>query len=55
MEAARLPGDLLGAGDDEIPDPFGKSMRVNRRAADDLGESTAELLKLLFPTAETPS
>lgn len=50
-EAGRLPGDLLGAGDDEVPDPFGKSMRVNRRAADDLAALTAELLELLVPPA----
>lgn len=54
-ETGRLAGDLLGSGDDEVPDPFGKSLRVNRRAADDLNALTAELLHLLVPAADTPS
>ena len=48
-EAGRLAGDLLGSGEDEVPDPFGKSMRVNRRAADDLRALTEHLLQLLVP------
>jgi protein-tyrosine phosphatase len=61
IDTARQAGDLLGTGDDEVPDPVGKSTRVNRRAADDLRDLTAELLHLLFeretpaPTAETTS
>ncbi|MEM9467261.1 MAG: hypothetical protein AAGA90_17945 [Actinomycetota bacterium] len=47
-DADRLPGDLLGSGDDEVPDPFGKSLRVNRRAADDLHDLTAALLDALY-------
>ena len=48
VDAGRLPGDLLGGGDDEIPDPFGKSKRVNRRTADELRDLTAALLDSLF-------
>ena len=55
IDRNRLPADLLGVGDDEVPDPFGKSMRVNRRAADDLSALAEELLKLLVPAAETTS
>lgn len=48
VDANRLAGDLLGGGDDEIPDPFGKSTRVNRRTADELRDLAATLLDGLF-------
>lgn len=54
-DEARRPGDLLGGGDDEVDDPFGKSMRINRRTADLIGQLTEELLDTLFSTTEAPS
>lgn len=54
-EAARQHGDLLGDGPDEVADPHGRPVRVNRKTADELRDLTAELLDLLFPAAEHPS
>ena len=48
-DAARLDGDLLSTGPDEIDDPFGKSLKVNRKTADRLAELSGELLDALFP------
>ena len=45
--ADRAHGDLLGDGPDEIDDPFGRSLRINRRTADDLRDLTAALLDAL--------
>jgi hypothetical protein len=47
--AARPRDDLLGTGPDEIDDPFGKSLDVNRATANHLGELSGELLATLFP------
>ena len=47
-EAARAEGDLLSTGPDEIDDPFGKSLRVNRATADRLHALSMELLDGLF-------
>ncbi len=52
-DSERRPGDLLGGGDDEVDDPFGKSLRVNRRAADLIERLTGELLDVLFTTGTT--
>ncbi|MEM8709188.1 MAG: hypothetical protein AAGE98_22205 [Actinomycetota bacterium] len=51
-EEGRQHGDLLGDGPDEVADPHGRPARVNRKTADELRDLTAELLELLFPTAE---
>lgn len=50
IDVERRSDDLLGTGADEIADPFGKSIRVNRRTAEDLCASTEELLRLLLAT-----
>lgn len=48
-DTARLDGDLLSTGPDEIDDPFGKSLKVNRRTAERLDRLSHELLDALFP------
>jgi len=48
-DAARAAGDLLGTGPDEIDDPFGRSLRVNRMTADRLAALSVDLLDGLFP------
>lgn len=48
-DAARRHDDLLGTGPDEIDDPFGKSLEVNRQTARRLSELSSELLGALFP------
>ncbi|MEM9203732.1 MAG: hypothetical protein AAGC53_18985 [Actinomycetota bacterium] len=53
VESARRPGDLLGDGPDEVADPFGKSIRVNRRTADDLDRLTEALAVLLAGESST--
>lgn len=50
-DAARLDGDLLSTGPDEVEDPFGKSLKFNRKTADRLGELSGRLLDALFPEA----
>ncbi len=47
--APREAGDMLGNGPDEVDDPFGKSKKVNREAADRLTDLCNELILLLFP------
>lgn len=48
-DAARLDGDLLSTGPDEIDDPFGRSLKFNRKTADRLAELSGALLDGLFP------
>lgn len=55
-DTARLGGDLLSTGPDEIDDPFGKSLKVNRKTAEHLADLAAALLDGLYPaSAATPS
>lgn len=52
----RRPSDLLGSGNDEVPDPHGRSKRVHRKTADRLDAMTARLIDGLFgpdPAADT--
>jgi len=46
--APREAVDMLGHGDDEVDDPYGKSKRVNRETADRLTELSGELIASLF-------
>ena len=46
---ARHDDDLVGTGPDEIDDPFGASLDVNRATALRLAELSGELLDALFP------
>ncbi len=46
--APRLAGDMLGRGDDEIDDPYGKSKKVNRETAGRLAELSDALIAGLF-------
>ncbi len=44
----RLATDLLGEGDDEVADPYGRSRRVNRQTADRLDDLSRRLISGLF-------
>ncbi|MGB1506156.1 MAG: hypothetical protein ACPHIC_03525 [Acidimicrobiales bacterium] len=46
---ARSADDLVGTGPDEIDDPFGESLDVNRATALRLAGLSGELLEALFP------
>lgn len=48
-DAARVDGDLLGTGPDEIDDPFGRSLLVNRMTADRIAALSVDLLGGIFP------
>jgi len=43
----RQASDFLGVGDDEVADPYGRSMRVNRQTADRLQELSGRLIAAL--------
>ena len=47
-DSARAEGDLLDTGPDEIDDPFGTSLEINRATADRLRALSAGLLDGLF-------
>lgn len=49
--APRVAGDMLGNGDDEIADPFGKSKKVNRETADRLTALSDALITGVFQPA----
>jgi len=47
--ADRRPVDLLGAGDDEVADPYGRSPAAYRRAADEIEALLDVVVPHLFP------
>lgn len=47
--AGRRPRDLLGAGDDEVADPYGRNAAAYRRAADEIESLLDVVVSRLFP------
>jgi len=45
---ARSAADLLGIGDDEVADPYGRSRKVNRQTADRLQDLSSRLIGALL-------
>jgi len=45
----RRPADLLGAGDDEVADPYGRNAAAYRRAADEIESLLDVVVPHLFP------
>lgn len=50
----RDAAELLGVGDDEIADPFGRSLRIHRATANRLDELCSALIDALFGAPATP-
>ncbi|MFP5321073.1 MAG: hypothetical protein ACLGIC_04415 [Acidimicrobiia bacterium] len=49
ISAGRRPADVLGVGDDEVADPYGRNAAAYRRAADEIEELLDVVVDHLFP------
>jgi len=49
ISAGRRPGDVLGVGDDEVADPYGRNAAAYRRAADEIESLLDVVVPRLFP------
>jgi protein-tyrosine phosphatase len=49
ISVGRRPGDVLGLGDDEVADPYGRNAAAYRRAADEIEALLDVIVPRLFP------
>jgi len=49
VSAGRRPNDVLGVGDDEVADPYGRTTAAYRRAADEIESLLDVVVPHLFP------